>query len=74
MSLQSQPIGPIPAETVRVVLAAFPNGNIYMLVRDELGTIYENAALAELFAKRGQPVEPPWRLVLVTTWQFAEGL
>ena len=45
-----------------------------MLIRDELGTIYENAALAELFAKLGQPVEPPWRLVLITIWQFAEGL
>ena len=74
MSLQSQPIGPIPAETVRVVLAAFPKGNIYMLIRDELGTIYENAALVELFAKLGQPVEPPWRLVFFTIWQFAEGL
>jgi len=74
MSLQSQPIGPIPAETVRVVLAAFPKGNIYMLIRDELGTIYENAALAELFAKLGQPAEFPWRLVLVPLRQFAEGL
>ena len=74
MSLQSQPIGPIPAETVRVALAAFPKGNIYMLIRDELGTIYENAALAELFAKLGQPAEFPWRLVLVTMRQFAEGL
>ena len=45
-----------------------------MLIRDELGTIYENAALAELFAKLGQPAEFRWRLVLVTIWQFAEGL
>ncbi len=45
-----------------------------MLIRDELGTIYENAALAELFAKLGQPAEFPWRLVLVTMRQFAEGL
>ena len=74
MSLQSRPIGPIPAETVRVVLAAFPKGNIYMLIRDELGTIYENAALAELFAKLGPCNEPPWWLVLVTMRQFAEGL
>jgi hypothetical protein len=51
MSLQSQPIGPIPAETVRVALAAFPIGNIYMLIRDELGTIYENAALPDIFAE-----------------------
>ena len=74
MSLQSQPIGPIPAETVRVALAAFPKGNIYMLIRDELGTIYENAALAELFSILGPRSEPPWRLVLITIWQFAKGL
>ena len=74
MSLQSQPIGPIPAETVRVAFAAFPKGNIYMLIRDELGTIYENAALAELFSILGPRSEPPWRLVLVTTRQFAERL
>ena len=45
-----------------------------MLIRDELGTIYENAALAELFAKLGPCNEPPWWLVLVTMRQFAEGL
>ena len=45
-----------------------------MLIRDELGTIYENAALAELFAKLGPRSEPPWRLVLITIWQFAKGL
>ena len=66
MSLQSQPIGPIPAETVRVVLAAFPKGNIYMQIRDELGTIYENAASAELFSILGPRSEPPWRLVAVS--------
>ena len=74
MSLQSQPIGPIPTETVRVALAAFPKGNIYMLIRDELGTIYANAALAELFSILGPRSEPPWRLVLFTMRQFAERL
>ena len=74
MSLQSQPIGPIPAETVRVVLAAFPKGNTYMQIRDELGTIYENAASAELFSILGPRSKPPWRLLLVAMRQFAEGL
>ena len=45
-----------------------------MQICDELGTIYEDAAFAELFSKLGQPAEPPWRLVLVTIMQFAEGL
>ncbi len=74
MSLQSQPIGPIPAETVRVALAVFPKGTIYRLIRDELGTIYENAASAELFSILGPRSKPPWRLLLVTMRQFAEGL
>ena len=74
MPLQSQPIGLIPAETVRVALAAFPKGNIYMQIRDELGIIYEDAAFAELFSKLGPPAEPPWRLVLVTIMQYAEEL
>ena len=45
-----------------------------MLFRDELGTIYENAALAELFSILGPRSKPPWRLLLVTMRQFAEGL
>ena len=35
-----QKIQPIPPETARVAKAAFPQGNIYMTMRDELGTIY----------------------------------
>jgi transposase len=39
MSLQPQPLDPIPAETVRVARAAFPKGNTYMRMRDELGVL-----------------------------------
>jgi len=45
-----------------------------MQIRDELGTIYENAASAELFSILGPRSKPPWRLLLVTMRQFAEGL
>ncbi len=44
-----------------------------MQICDELGTIYKNPALAELFPELGEPAEFPWRLVLVTIWKFAEG-
>ena len=37
MSLKLQAIGPIPQQTIEVAKAAFPNGNIYMEMRDELG-------------------------------------
>ena len=39
MSLQPQPIGPVPEETSRVARAAFPKGNLYLTLRDEIGTL-----------------------------------
>jgi transposase len=74
MSLRSQPIGPVPEETARVARAAFPHGNLYMRMRDELGTIFTDAAFAPLFVARGRPAEAPWCLALVTILQYAEGL
>jgi transposase len=69
-----QPIGPVPEETVRVAKAAFPKGNVYMEMRNVLGSIYEDEDFAELFEVRGRPAIAPWRLALVTVMQFSEGL
>jgi transposase len=74
MSLHPQEIPPIPEETRRIAQAAFPRGNVYMRLRDELGTIYEDHLFAALYPARGQPAESPWRLALTTVMQFAEGL
>ena len=74
MSLKPQAIGPIPEETARVAHAVYPKGNVFMRMRDELGTIYQDEAFAHLFSHTGQPAEAPWRLALVTVMQFAEGL
>jgi len=74
MSLQPQTTGPIPDETQRVARAAFPKGNVYMRMRDELGAVYTDGPFAELFPRRGQPAESPGRLAWVTMLQFAEGL
>jgi transposase len=74
MSLHPQAFCPIPEETVRVARAAYPKGNVYIEVRDNLGTIYEDQAFAHLFPNCGQPAEAPWRLALVTVLQFVEGL
>jgi transposase len=74
MSLHPQEIPPIPEATMRVARAAFPRGNVYMRMRDELGIIYEDHQFAHLFPARGQPAESPWRLALTTVMQFAEGL
>jgi transposase len=64
----------IPAETIRVVKAAFPKGNLYLKIRDEFGTVFSDEDFAELFPKRGQPALAPWRLALVSVVQFLENL
>ncbi len=74
MSMKPQPIPEIPAETVRVVRAVFPKGNLYIQLRDTLGTIYQDELFADLFPDRGQPAYAPWRLALVTVFQFMENL
>ncbi len=74
MSLHPQALCPIPEETARVARAAYPKGNVYMQIRDELGTIYQDEAFTHLFPNCGQPAEAPWRLLLVCLVQFAEGL
>jgi transposase len=43
-------------------------------MRDELGSIYEDALFANVYAVEGQPAVHPWRLALVSVMQFAEHL
>src|SRR5258707_9643073 len=74
MSLKALPIPPVPQETARVAHAVFPRGNILMQLRDTLGAIYTDEAFADLFPTHGQPAEAPWRLALVTVFQFMENL
>jgi transposase len=74
MSLKPEGFSPVPEETARVARAAYPKGNRFMRMRDELGTIYQDETFAHLFSHTGQPAEAPWRLAVVTVMQFAEGL
>lgn len=74
MSMKPQEIPEIPPETVRVVRAVFPKGNIYLDLRDTLGAIYQDELFADLYPERGQPAYTPWRLALVTVFQFMENL
>lgn len=74
MSVHSQPIHPVPEETTRIARLAFPKGNRYMTMRDELGTIYTDQDFAELFSAYGQSAVPPWRLALICVMQFLEDL
>jgi len=74
MSLKPSLIKAVPSETIRVARAAFPKGNLYLAMRDELGVLFEDSDFAELFPRRGQPAFPPWRLALITVMQFLENL
>ena len=74
MSLQPSPIPPVPGVTACVAHAAFPHGNVVMQLRDALGSIYTDEVFADLFPTHGQPAEAPWRLALVTVFQFMECL
>ena len=74
MSLRPSPLSPVPEDTARVARAAFPKGNAYLQLRDALGQLFDDASFTDLFSCRGQPALAPWRLALVTVWQFAEGL
>ena len=61
MSLKPRMIEPVPPSTVEVAQAAFPRGNVYLTLRDELGTLFRDEAFADLFPACGQPGLPPWR-------------
>jgi transposase len=74
MSLKPSVIEPVPEETARVARAAFPKGNPYLSMRDELGIAFSDTDFAELFPRRGQPAFAPWRLALITVMQFLENL
>lgn len=74
MSLQIDDEKGIPSQTVEVARSAFPSGNIYMTLREEFGTIFQDEQFQELYPRRGQPAEAPWRLALVTLMQFREDL
>src|SRR5688572_22845942 len=74
MSLKLSIIEPVPEETTRIARAAFPKGNLYISMRDELGIAFSDADFEGLFPRRGQPAFAPWRLALITVMQFLENL
>ena len=74
MSLRPNPIGQIPAQTVRVARAAFPKGTVVIRLRDEFADLYRDEDFETLYPRRGQPGLAPWRLALITVFQFLEQL
>ena len=73
MTLHPQSVKPIPALTKEIARQAFPNGNLYMTMRDRLGTFYTDWDFSDL-SQKGQPAASPWRLALITVMQYVEGL
>lgn len=67
-------MGNIPEETLQVARAAFPKGNLYLRLREAFGTLYQDEDFRALFPATGRPALPPWRLALVTVFQFLENL
>ena len=61
MSLQSRPIPSIPELTAKVARRAFRKGNVYMHMRDVLGTFFTDDQFADLYPADGQPAYAPWR-------------
>jgi transposase len=74
MSLHPEKIEEVPEETARVAKACFPKGNRYLRLRDTLGTMFADHEFADLFPRRGQPAEAPWRLALVCLVQSMDEL
>lgn len=75
MTFHAHPVPPVPDATAAATLAAFPNGNPYVSLREELGPLFTDELFADWFAPRGAPVEvAPWRLALVLVLQELETL
>ena len=53
MSLQAESLPAVPSETRQVARAAFPEGNMYMHIRDELDSIYDEKCLPICLPKMG---------------------
>jgi transposase len=57
MTWRPQPLPPVPEATAAAVRAAFPTGNLYVDLRTEFGTLYDDQLFADLYPPSGRPVE-----------------
>ena len=74
MSMFPKAIPAIPEDTTKIARKVFRKGNPYLVMRDELGTFFEDDQFQDLYPADGQPAFSPWRLALVCIMQFAENL
>ena len=74
MVLHPHGIKSIPPLTKEIAHKAFPKGNLYMTLRDELGTFYNDNDFAELYSDEGQPALHPGCLALICVMQYMANL
>ena len=75
MALHPHPLPPVPDATAAAVQAAFPKGNLYVDLRAEFGTLYDDQLFADLYPPQGVPWKwrpGAWRSSMVM--QYIEGL
>lgn len=61
MCLKSEGMESIPEETARLAHIVCCPDTLCLLMRDELGEVFQDALFSSLFSRRGQPAEAPWR-------------
>lgn len=61
---------PVPVETACVAHAAFPDGHVYLQLRVESGTLFDDDLFTAVYAVEGHPALHPWQLALVSVMQF----
>ncbi len=75
MSLQPTAIPPVPDETARIAKKVFKRkGNLYLVIGDQIGTLFEKIDFADLYASDGAPAFSPNLLALVAVFQRLEDL
>jgi hypothetical protein len=60
MSLKPATIAEIPELTAKGACAAFPKGNCYLTMREELSVFSADQLFVLFFSSTGQPAEAPW--------------
>jgi transposase len=61
VSLRPEPIGYILEQTARIARAAFPAGNAYLRMRDELESLVEDRTVSLLTCSPGEVSQPSVR-------------
>ena len=65
MLLQPRDVKQVPELTAFIAHSAFPKGHPYITLRDKLGPIYEDVALAPLFSEPSSSNSKSFRFLTI---------